>query len=221
MTSDQIHVLGKDIGRLYARLQELEDKILLARKDSVKRLIQAMTLHECVTGAHLERVGMQAAALALALEQDEDYCARIAVAAMLHDIGKIAVSNDILTKPGKLTDEERDMLKLHTRFGAQLLQPDDFDPLFQMAAEIALNHHEWYNGKGYPSGHKGETIPLSARIVAVIDVADAMSETRAYRDAHSPEAIEQHLRSQRGTQFDPVVLDAYFELREASRVKAE
>lgn len=217
MTSDQIHVLGQDIGRLFARLQVLEDKVMLARKDSVFRLIRAMTLHESETGAHLQRVGLQAEALARALEQDEEFCKQISIAAMLHDIGKIAVPSAILTKPGTLTDEERDMVKLHTRFGAQLLKPDDFDPVFQMAAEIALNHHEWYNGQGYPGGLKGENIPLSARIVAVIDVADSMGESRAYRAPLSAEHIEQHLRSQRGLQFDPAVLDAYFEVRERSR----
>lgn len=212
MSTDQLHALGEDISRLYARLQSAQDKIMLARKDTVSRLVRAMTLRECLTGAHMTRVGLQAAVLANSLGQDEDYCALLSVAALLHDIGKIAITDNILMKPGKLTPEESEIIKLHTRYGSQLLQPDDFDPLLQMAAEIALYHHEWFDGNGYPYGLGGDSIPLSARIVAVLDVADAMGEVRPYRGAHAPEEIKAYLISHSGSQFDPMVIEAFLAL---------
>lgn len=210
----QLLALGDDIGRLYGRLQAAQEKILATRKDTVSRLVRAMAMKDGNTGTHMARVALQSALLAQLLGQDEVFSGQLSVAAMLHDIGKIAIPDQILLKPGKLEPEETAIMRLHTRYGAQLLEPDDFDPLMQMATEIALYHHEAYDGSGYPYGLDGENIPLAARIVGVIDAYDSMTETRPYRPAHSPEAARQFIADQSGRKFDPLVVEAFLRLLE-------
>lgn len=127
-------------------------------------------------------------------------------AAPLHDIGKIAVPDAILKKPGPLTPDEMTVMKRHTQVGHALLASSPA-PVLQLGAEIALNHHEWWNGSGYPRGVAGEDIPLSARLVAVADVFDALTSERPYKQAWTVEAAVDAIRRESGTHFDPDVVD--------------
>jgi len=129
--------------------------------------------------------------------------------ALLHDIGKLAVPDSILRKPGALTDEEWHIMRLHPHYAYELLAPIDF---LKSALEIPLYHHEKWDGTGYPYGLQGEFIPLSARIFAVIDVWDALRFDRPYRLAWPAEKVRQHIISLSGTHFDPAVVQGFLSL---------
>ncbi len=142
-------------------------------------------------------------------------------ACLLHDIGKLSIPDSILLKPGKLTREEFDEVKKHTTIGAQTLE-QTYPPLpkgaiFQMAMDIALSHHERWDGKGYPNGLKGDEIPLSAQIVAICDVYDALRSLRPYKPALSHEESMLELRRECGTQFNPALCDAFYHCAEEIR----
>lgn len=136
--------------------------------------------------------------------------------APLHDVGKIGISDRLLVKEGPLTDEEREVMKTHTLIGGRMLAKGDSE-LMRMAERIALCHHERWDGTGYPKGLAGTDIPLEARIVAIVDVFDALSHDRPYRPAFTLEQVREEIRRARGRQFDPDVCDLFLEL-EANEV---
>jgi putative two-component system response regulator len=142
----------------------------------------------------------------------------IVSAAPLHDVGKIAISDVILLKPGKLTKEEFDEMKKHTVKGGDMIQnifSNLEDPSFlETAREIAVSHHEKWDGSGYPAGLKGEEIPISARIMAVADVFDALVSKRTYKDPMSPESAFDILEEETGTHFDPDIMSVVFDIRD-------
>lgn len=180
----------------------------MAAQDLVMRLSHVAESRDPETGLHIERMAYYtriiAARLGLGLEVEE----RIFLAAPMHDIGKVAIPDHILLKPGKLTPEEFDVMKTHPTRGAEFLQGSEL-PLLRMAYDIAHGHHEKFDGTGYPQGLCGEAIPLAARIVAVADVFDALTSTRPYKQAWEiPRALD-FMESQRGLHFDPQVLDAF------------
>jgi HD-GYP domain-containing protein (c-di-GMP phosphodiesterase class II) len=125
----------------------------------------------------------------------------------MHDVGKIGVSDMVLLKPGKLTPQEREEMELHSEIGHDILAGSHVEML-NMAARIALTHHEKVDGSGYPQGLKGDEIPLEGRIVAVADVLDALTSDRVYRKAFDFERAVEMMREDRGTHFDPSILDA-------------
>ena len=131
------------------------------------------------------------------------------LAAPMHDVGKVGIPDHILLKPGKLTDEEYTVMKAHPVIGHSILSGST-SPLLNMAAEIALNHHEKFDGTGYPMGLKGDAIPIVGRIVAVADVFDALTSARPYKPAWAVERAVQFMREQRGLHFDPECVDAFF-----------
>jgi putative two-component system response regulator len=147
-----------------------------------------------------------AAVLARGLGFDQDHAALIRTAAPMHDVGKIGIDPALLLKPGELTPEERTEMQRHTLIGHALLADSQSD-LLRLAATIALTHHEWYDGTGYPQGLKGERIPLEGRIVAVADVFDALLSDRAYRPAMSVERTVELIASESGTHFDPRIVE--------------
>jgi len=171
------------------------------------------------TGAHLERIGFYARILADALTPKYDeinakWIDRIVLASSLHDIGKVGIADSILLKPGRLTPEERTEMEKHALIGADTLLairsklgPDEF---IDMGIEIAMSHHEKWDGTGYPFGLKGEAISLSARIVALADFYDAVTSKRVYKDAMSHEETSELIRSLAGTHFAPDVAEAFF-----------
>lgn len=170
------------------------------------------------TGAHLERIGAYAGVLANAMraqyeEIDERWINRLVLASSLHDIGKVGIPDSILLKPGRLTPEERETMEKHTLIGADTLLairaklgPDEF---VDMGVEIALQHHEKWDGSGYPFGLSGEDISHPARIVALADFYDAVTSKRVYKDAMSHEQACDLIIAQRGAHFDPEVADAF------------
>lgn len=154
-------------------------------------------------------------------EIDNSFVDNINFASLLHDIGKVAISDEILLKPGKLTTKEFEIMKTHTVVGARTLQTmldtNTEDAFFIMAIEISLSHHEKWDGSGYPQNLKGKAIPLSARIMALADVYDALTSERRYKTALSHEKSRDIIMEGRGTHFDPEVIDAFLVLEDEFR----
>ncbi|QEZ89014.1 multi-sensor domain-containing response regulator c-di-GMP phosphodiesterase, RpfG family [Aliarcobacter cibarius] len=161
------------------------------------------------TGEHIKRVAKYSKILALAYGLDETEASMIELASPMHDIGKIAISDDILNKPTRLTFEEFEIIKTHTQKGYEMLSVSS-RPLLKMAATIAYSHHEKYDGTGYPLGLKGENIPLYGRITAIADVFDALSQDRCYKKAWHIDDILEYIKKEEGTYFDPVLVDLFF-----------
>lgn len=190
--------------------QNSHEELKQAYVDSIHRLVMASEFKDEDTGNHIIRIGEYASLMAKQLNQDDQYIETIEYAAPMHDVGKIGIPDIILLKPGKLTKEEFDAMKGHTRIGAKLLS-NSKSRILQMAKEIALSHHEKYNGKGYPNGLSGEDIPLSGRIVAIADTFDALSSKRPYKEPYPPEMVFDIIRRERDAHFDPVVTDIFLE----------
>jgi PAS domain S-box-containing protein len=187
---------------------EALDKLDRAQVDVVQRLVRAAEYRDDATGRHTERVGEMAADLAAELALPARDIALIRQAATLHDVGKIAIPDAILLKPGRLTEGQREYMECHVLVGGRLLEGAQ-SPLLELAHDIALHHHERWDGAGYPFRKAGEDIPLAARIVAVVDAFDAMTHARPYKDALPPEFALRELKSGRGRQFDPAIVDAF------------
>ncbi len=188
-------------------LSELE----IAQAETVRRLSMAVEFRDEDTGAHIERIGRFSTLLAEHIGMDEEFCERLSHAAPLHDVGKVAIPDAILLKPGPLTPEERAIVETHAEEGHRLVRGSS-SSILDMAATIALSHQEKWDGSGYPRGLKGEDIPIEGRIVAVVDVFDALTSDRIYRKAFPVEKAVQMMREQRGRHFDPVLLDAFMEV---------
>lgn len=198
--------------------ETLRVEVRQAQEEIAWRLLSAAGWRDEETGAHIHRVGRGAQIVAGKLGWPADRVASIKLAAAMHDIGKIGVPDAILLKPGSLTDAEFELVKRHTEMGASMLSGSS-NPLLQMAEEIARSHHERWDGGGYPDGLSGEEIPESARIVAVIDVFDALTSDRPYRPAFELEEALEIMKEERGSQFDPRVFDAFLaELPSIQRV---
>lgn len=193
------------------------------RDEIVLRMISASGRPHGETGGHIRRVGRYASALAKAVASGWTLRAleEIGVAAAMHDAGKIGISHRILHKPGKLTSEEFDIMKTHTQIGKRIL--GDYDsPLLRMAGDIAFSHHERWDGTGYPQGLAGEAIPESARIVAVVEVYDALINKRLYRPAFPEKEALSMMTEQSGKHFDPRIFDAFMGiLSEIRRISDE
>ncbi len=192
---------------LESRVQRRTEHLATARKEAILLLGKASEYRDDETGHHSQRVGDMSAAIAAQIGLDEEMVESIRLVAPLHDIGKIAIPDQILHKPGKLTDDEYEDMKLHVKIGADLLARC-VSPMLQLAQEIALYHHERWDGKGYIRGLAGEDIPISARIVAVADTFDAITHDRPYREARSEAVALEILAGVSGSQFDPLVVDA-------------
>jgi putative two-component system response regulator len=205
-------VRAAQLERAYASVAASEAELRRAYTEIVARLSRAMEFHDGETGEHVERVGESSHALAVEMGLDLVFAQRLALASPLHDIGKIAMSETLLHKPGPLTDVERRAMERHTEVGHELLQGSG-NELLDLAATIALTHHERWDGTGYPHGIAGEEIPLAGRIVAVADVFDALTSDRPYRQAWSGDDAYAHLVHERGRTFDPAVVDALGRLR--------
>jgi len=160
------------------------------------------------TTKHTNGVGDLAAEIGHAIGQRPEWCERLRLAARLHDIGKVAINDRLLLKPGPLTVEEFDEIKQHTVFGRRLLSGVSTD-LFELAAEAAWSHHEWWDGSGYPNGVSGRSIPLSGRIVAIADVFDSLATRRVYKREWTRDEAARFVVSGSGSQFDPDLVDAF------------
>ena len=181
-----------------------------SREETISRLAIAAESRDGVTARHTERVSAYAALLAERYGLDEAHVKLIRLASVMHDVGKIGISDTILLKPGKLTREEFATMQEHTTIGERILGGSAIE-LLQMAATIARTHHERYDGSGYPSGLAGNEIPIEGRIVAVADVFDALTSDRVYRPAMSVEATITLMVAERGRHFDPALIDLLLE----------
>ena len=182
--------------------------------ETLKRLSRAVEYHDGVTGAHIERVGCYAAVIAESLGLDEERVELLRLAAPLHDIGKVAVPNEILQKRGRLTPAERAIMQEHASVGRELLGGSGSE-LLELAAAVAWTHHERWDGSGYPRGLEATEIPVEGRIVAVADVYDALTSDRPYRPAISEREARAYLVAERGYAFDPEIVDAFIASQES------
>lgn len=178
--------------------------------DSIHRLVMAAEYKDEDTGDHIVRIGEYCRLLSQKLDLSKEFEETIYYAAPMHDIGKIGIPDKILLKPGKLSNEEFEIIKSHTQIGARLLSKSD-SKILQMGHEIALNHHEKFNGLGYPNKTKGTEIPISGRIVAMADTFDALTSKRPYKDPYPPEVTYDILKKERGEHFDPDVIDIFID----------
>lgn len=186
------------------------EEIRRRERETIVRLSKAAEFRDPETGGHIQRMAhyswLIAVRLGLPLEQQQ----LLLEAAPMHDVGKVGIPDHILLKPGRLTSEEFEVMKQHAAKGHQILTGSS-SPLLQMAAEIALTHHEKFDGSGYPNALKGEAIPLVGRIVAVADVFDALTSARPYKPAWEIERAVTFLREQRGAHFDPRCIDVFLD----------
>ena len=162
------------------------------------------------TGDHVKRVAQYSKLLALHYGLSEEEAEMIKEASPMHDIGKVGIPDAILNKPAKFTDEEYEIMKQHSQLGYDMLK-NSHRPILKLAATIAHQHHERYDGTGYPQGLKGEEIDISGRITALADVFDALGSSRVYKPAWSDEDIFKLIKEQRGKHFDPKLVDIFFE----------
>jgi putative two-component system response regulator len=193
--------------RVAQRTAELED----AKLEMLDRLALAAEYRDDATGQHADRIGRTSELLALELGLEPAEARLIGHAARLHDIGKIGVADELLLKPGKYTDDEFKAMQLHSTIGARILSGSS-NELLMMAEQIALTHHERWDGRGYPDGLSGEAIPLPGRIVTVADVFDALAHRRPYKEPWPIDEARQEILDAAGTKFDPRVTEAFARL---------
>jgi putative two-component system response regulator len=179
--------------------------------DTIRRLATAAEFKDDDTGEHIVRMSRFSSMIAQAYGQDEKYCHLLEQASPMHDIGKIGIPDNILKKPGKLTEAEWGLMRQHPEYGASILSGSDV-PVLKMAEEVALAHHEKFDGSGYPFNLHGEQIPLSARIVALADFFDAITMDRCYRPAFSDKKALAMVIEGNGTHFDPNVVKAFLSI---------
>lgn len=189
------------------KVQERTAELEATQVEILERLALAAEYRDDHTGEHTKRVGETAAQIARALGWPPEEVELIRRAAPLHDVGKIAISDSILLKPGKLTPEEFERMKTHTKVGAKMLSGGRF-ALLQLAEQIALTHHERWDGTGY-MGLCGEVIPMAGQIVSVADVYDALTSERPYKKGWTQQAALEEIQRQSGRQFDPRVVEAF------------
>jgi putative two-component system response regulator len=191
-----------------ARAQEQAiEELRVSRQETVERLAKALEMHDGETGKHVNRMATIAAFLANQVGLNRNRVLLLRTAAPMHDVGKVATPDGVLQKEGPLTPEEREEMELHTTVGHEILA-DSESELLQLAATIALTHHERWDGGGYPKGLSGEEIPIEGRITAVADVFDALLSDRCYRPALSVDDAVEVMERGRGAHFDPQVVDA-------------
>lgn len=205
---NEIKDKNKELERLVeARTKELRD----SRIDVIRRLGYAAEYRDTETGQHIIRMSRYAAALAKELGMKETDCELLLTTSPLHDVGKIAIPDRVLLKPGPLTPEEWEVMKTHTEIGGRLLSGGD-SAFLRMAEAIALTHHERWDGGGYPRSLHGENIPMVGRICAVCDVLDALTSERPYKKAWPFEDAAREIKRMSGTYFDPRVAAAFFDI---------
>lgn len=195
---------------LFRRERKALEETAEAHRETIEALASSLDLRERETALHSKRVQEYALLLADRMgRKDTGLRESLEMGALLHDIGKIGVPDGVLLKKGGLTGEEWDVVRRHPEFGASLLHRI---PFLSGAREIVQSHHEKYDGSGYPGGLKGESIPIGARIFAVVDVFDALTTARPYRSADGYRQAAAWLGEQRGSSFDPAVVDAFLKI---------
>ncbi len=198
------------------RVTQATEDIKISETEALICLARAGEFRDEGTGNHIFRMAKYSLEIARELGLDNDHCDRIWRASPMHDIGKIGIPDNILLKPGRLTPSEREIMETHTIIGRDILEGSK-SPYLNLGAEIALSHHEWFDGSGYPYGLKGHEIPIDARIVAIADVLDALTTSRPYKSAWSMEDSLEHIKKTAGTHFDPDCVEALLSIEELIR----
>ena len=196
------------------RTKQLANKhheLRTAYVQTVGALAEAVDAKDAYTRGHSERVGVYASKIAREMGFTKEFIERVYIAGLLHDVGKIGIRDAIITKPGKLTDEEYDEIKRHPEIGAKILEPVDF---LADIAPCVRHHHEWYDGStlGYPDRLRADAIPLPSRIILVADTVEAMTSDRPYRKALPIDRVISELNKFSGSQFDPACAEAFLRL---------
>ena len=186
------------------------EKVRASRYEIISRLGHAAEFKDNETANHIQRISLYSRVIGQKLPVSKAWIEILCDAAPMHDIGKIGIPDHILGKPGKLDESEWKVMRSHPKFGAEIIGVHPDSELLTMAREVALSHHEKWDGTGYPYGLKGEKIPLSARIVAIADVFDALTQERVYKRAWSEEEAFDFIRDNSGKHFDPAVVNAFF-----------
>jgi hypothetical protein len=207
---DRRRALQSEVDERNDDLRRALSELEIAQAETVRRLSMAVEFRDEDTGAHIERIGRFSTLLAEAIGMSTEFCRRISHAAPLHDVGKVAIPDAILLKPGSLTAEERAIVETHAEEGHRLLRGSS-SSILDMGATIALSHHERWDGGGYPRGLQREDIPIEGRIVAIADVFDALTSHRVYRQAFPVES-DRH--------FDPVLLQTFMEVLDSTGADA-
>lgn len=198
-----------DNARLFDDLQESNKELQIAYQATLEGWVRALDLRDKETEGHTKRVTVLTQKLAKSMGVSDDDLVHITRGALLHDIGKMAIPDGILLKPGELTEDERRLVQKHPVYAYEMLSPIKF---LLPALAIPYCHHEKWNGSGYPRGLQGNDIPFAARIFTVVDVWDALVSDRPYRKGLEPADIREHIRKDSGVHFDPQVVDAFLSL---------
>ncbi|MBF0620588.1 MAG: response regulator [Magnetococcales bacterium] len=207
----EVRILHREVQennqRLEKAVQERTNALQRIRMDLIRRLGHAAEFRDNDTGLHILRVSHYAKCIACSMGLNESRCQRLFLATPMHDVGKLAIPDNVLLKPAKLNNDEWVVMQDHATIGATILSGDDYDyPLLEMARTIAQTHHERWDGTGYPDGLKGEDIPLEGRIVAVADVFDALISERPYKQAWTTDLAVEEIQQMSETHFDPEVV---------------
>ena len=214
--ADQHYCLQELVNERTSELVLSNQKLEQTHLSMIRQLGKAADYRDNETGLHVVRVGNYSKLLGLASGLHESSATLLMYASMMHDIGKIGVPDHILLKPAKLTEEEFEVIKTHPRIGAEIIGEHDAEVL-KMAKDVALTHHEKWNGKGYPHGLSGNDIPLVGRIVAIVDVFDALTCIRPYKTAWPVEKALDLIGNEAGEHFDPELVRLF--LREEAEVR--
>jgi putative two-component system response regulator len=206
--------LETEVALRTSQLNQALDQLRTASLDTIIKLTAASEYRDNETGAHIKRMSYYSAEIAKKMGLNTKTVEAILYAAPMHDIGKIGIPDKILLKPGKLDDNEWEIMKKHTTIGADILKGSKIT-FIRMGEMIALTHHEKWDGSGYPHGISGRKIPLAGRIVALADAFDAMTSKRPYKAAFSIEKSSRIIWQERGKHFDPDVVDAFFSIQDA------
>lgn len=204
----QMLMLTRDLRQLYEEKQKALIAVTKAHHMALLKLALAAEYRDDDTGMHIIRIGLIAEKLCQIMDEPDEFCLMMRLAAPMHDVGKIGISDHILKKPGGFTQEERQQMNMHAEIGFKMLESTDV-PLHQLAAEIALSHHEKFDGSGYPNNLTAYEIPFAGRIVSLVDYFDALTMDRCYRKAFADDVVVEMIKMQRGKHFDPAIVDAF------------
>ncbi len=219
--NEQLVKFADDLNKTFSELKSTHQELQEAYLDTIHRLVLAAEYKDEDTGDHIVRMSRYSALLAEKLGMSDKEVQNIRYAAPMHDVGKIGIPDNILMKPGKLTDEEFDFMKTHTNIGAKILANSKAE-ILQLSQQIAISHHEKWNGRGYPQGLSGTKIAIAGRIVGLADVFDALTSKRPYKDPYPVEVACDIIKKESGQHFDPELVDVFMEnIDEILKIKKE